>query len=186
METLVYTTDEELFQSFRFGNTDALEQIYLRYWSSLMRAACRQLGTYVESKDIVQDVFTSLIQKSSSINIKVSLKAYLFQMLRHRIINNKRNNRIHIGCHNEIFRMNKSENICSDNYEIKEMTAYVNQIICSLPEKCKEVFLLSRETDCSYKDIAERLKISVSTVEKHIIKALKIIKYRLQYRYELN
>ncbi|ANI89647.1 hypothetical protein A9P82_10320 [Arachidicoccus ginsenosidimutans] len=82
--------------------------------------------------------------------------------------------------------MNKGRNIYANDYETKELNEYVNSVIYSLPEKCKEVFLLSREKDYSYKDISRELKISVSTVEKHIIKALKIIKCKLQYRYELN
>lgn len=186
MKTLAYTSDEELFESFRNGNIDAFEQIYARYWDCLTREAYRQMGAFVEIKDIVQDVFITLIQKASGININVSLKAYLYQMLHYRIINNKRDRRIHVCCYDEISWMNKNRSVYSDDYETKELNAYMNRVIFSLPEKCKEVYLLSRKKNYSYKDISRELNISVSTVEKHIIKALKIIKCKLQYRYELN
>lgn len=166
----------ELFQLFRQGDMDAFKELYLRYWTGLTREAERQTGSKAESKDIVQDIFVSLFQKAEDIDIKISVKAYLYRALRYRILNNKRNYRIHIHCHEEIFKLYNCTNDFANELEAKELAANLDQAIAALPRKCKEVFLLSREENYSHKSISSELKISVSTVEKHIVKALKMIK----------
>lgn len=60
-----------------------------------------------------------------------------------------------------------------DDYVAKETELKIKQVIESLPTQCREAFILSREEQLSYKAIAERMNISVNTVEKHIGKALK-------------
>ena len=63
--------------------------------------------------------------------------------------------------------------------ETKELAYNINRSINLLPEKCRQAFLLSRSEDLSYKDISGHLGISISTVEKHISKALKFLKVNL-------
>jgi len=171
----------ELFGLFRQGDTAAFKELYVRYWTGLIREAERQTGSKTESKDIVQDIFVSLFQKAADIDIKVSVKAYLYRTLRYRILNSKRNCRIHAHCHHEIFKMQVCTNDFVNELEAKELAANLNLVITALPGKCKEVFLLSREENYSHKNISSELKISVSTVEKHIVKALKIIKREICY-----
>ena len=61
------------------------------------------------------------------------------------------------------------------HFENKELDNTIKQAINNLPEKCKEVFLLSRDEQLKYKEIADKLGISIKTVENHIGKALKIL-----------
>ena len=65
--------------------------------------------------------------------------------------------------------------------EAKETKELIRKFITKLPGKCREVFLLSRNENLSYKAISGGLGISVSTVEKHIIKALKLLKNNLNF-----
>ena len=67
----------------------------------------------------------------------------------------------------------------ASQYEAKELEQTIGQSVGRLPEKCKKAFLLSRQENLSYKDISGELAISVSTVEKHISKALKLIRCQL-------
>lgn len=179
METINVFTDIELFQLFKEGNKHAFEEIYNRHWSNLLKEAYRLIGSRAESKDMVQDIFVSLFQKAAHIEIKFSLKAYLYQTLRYKIINRKRDNLIHSYCHNEIYRRSICENVFSNELETKELSANLHMAIDGLPKKCKQVFLLSREGDYSHKVISRELNISTSTVEKHIGKALKILRLKL-------
>lgn len=181
MIPVVYCSDMELFLLFKQGDTAAFRELYMRHWPGLIREAERQTGSRAESKDIVQDIFVSLFQKIGGIDIKVSVKAYLYRTLRYRILNSKRDYRIHTHCHNELFKMHSCTNDFANELEAKELAASLNQAIAALPKKCKEVFLLSREENYSHKNISSELKISVSTVEKHIVKALKIIKHEICY-----
>lgn len=174
-----YYSDEELFRRFKCGDMEAFECIYRRYSQCLTREAAKRLRSHFQAADMVQDIFTTLMRKSENIEINVSLKAYLFRMIHYKVINLKRDMEIHNRCYDELIELNKNAFVGFDSLEQKEMFTRLDSIILSLPKKCKEAFLLSRERDYSYKDISQELKISVSTVEKHIIKALKIIKCRL-------
>lgn len=185
MKSATTYSDIELFQNFKSGQNEAFEEIYTRHWSGLMKEAQRLIGSMAESKDIVQDTFVSLFQKADFIEIKYSLKAYLYQTLRFKVINRRRNNYIHDCCHYEIYRRAKSEIDFANELETKELSLNLHTAIAGLPKKCKQVFLLSREGDYSHKNISRELNISTSTVEKHIGKALKILREKLQSHEQL-
>ncbi|MGF7230359.1 RNA polymerase sigma factor [Arachidicoccus sp.] len=176
-----YISDNDLFQFFKAGNVDAFQELYIRNYPGLIREANRKNGFNEESKDIVQDIFLSLFQKAKDIDIKISIKAYLLQALRYRILNNQRDLRIHNNCHYEFFLMQNSTNDFARELEARELSTSLHLAIKILPKKCKQVFLLSREANYSHKHISDKLNISISTVEKHIGKALKIIKTELRY-----
>jgi RNA polymerase sigma-70 factor (ECF subfamily) len=68
----------------------------------------------------------------------------------------------------------------ANGLQLKELQQKIDESCASMPEKCREVFYLSRREHLSYQHIAEQLGISVSTVEKHMVKALKILRARLK------
>jgi RNA polymerase sigma-70 factor (ECF subfamily) len=63
---------------------------------------------------------------------------------------------------------------------LNDLDLQINQALDRLPEKCGEVFRLSRQQDLSYKEIAEHLDISIKTVENQMGKALRIMRVELQ------
>jgi RNA polymerase sigma factor (sigma-70 family) len=65
-------------------------------------------------------------------------------------------------------------------YEEKELTIQINNAINSLPEKCKQVFMLSRFNDLKYREIAQLLDISPKTVERHMSIALEKLRQNLK------
>lgn len=184
MDTVMQYSDIELFEIFKTGSTEAFEQIYLRHWPGLIKEARRLIGGEAEAKDIVQDTFVSLYQKADAIDIKYSLRAYLSQTLKYKAINRRRDQGIHNCCHYDIYYRSKSETVFSDRLESKELSLKLHSAIAGLPNKCKQVFLLSREEGYSHKFISKELNISTSTVEKHIGKALKILRQKLRTQFE--
>jgi len=182
MNTIHCFSDIELFEKFKGGDRTAFEQIYKRYWSCLLNEAYRLTGAPAQSKDLVQDIFVSLYQKAEKIDIKFSFKAYLYQTLRYKVINSRRDDLIHQHCHQDIYHRSSRETVFSNPLETKELSNHLHVAINCLPKKCKQVFLLSREGDYSHKAISKELHISTSTVEKHIVKALKILRLKLNYK----
>ena len=67
-----------------------------------------------------------------------------------------------------------------EEMEVTQLSEYINQLIDTLPPKRKEVFLLSRKSHLSYKEISTQLNISEKTVEHHISKALKYLRENIQ------
>lgn len=63
-----------------------------------------------------------------------------------------------------------------DSLELKELERLITEAICSLPDRCREIFQKSRTEHLSNKEIAESLNVSVKNVEAQITKALKLIK----------
>lgn len=171
-------SDEELLNLAKHGNTSAFDEIYKRYRNILMELACKKLPLKSKfmAEDIVQDIFISLYQKRALLEITVSLHGYLVQAVKYKIANEIRSSQISSKYQDFLFFSGFCKNDFASRLETNELHGYIDSALRRLPPKCKEVFRLSRDEDQSYKDISSSLNISVSTVEKHIVKALKILR----------
>lgn len=173
-------TDIDLVKRLQENEEEALTIIYNKYWEVMYLAAYNLVKDRSVCEDIVQEVFISLWQRREKIQIKVSLKSYLYTSTVYKVYDHFNKNKKMIK--DELFDgfENKIEN---SNPETKlmhqELITYLDTIVESLPDKCKEVYKLSRENMLSNKEIAEQLNISQRTVEGHISKALKILKESL-------
>ena len=172
-------SDEQLFIFVKQDNRKAFEEIYNRYWSYLLDYAYKPLQSRQKAEDIVQEIFISLYQRRHSIELLVSLKAYLSKALKFKVLNELRSQIVRDTYQKNAFLNTSSKIDFVCHLETKELQRNLHKQIQELPDKCKRAFLLSREENLSYKDISGGLGISVSTVEKHIIKALKTLKVKL-------
>lgn len=169
-------TDEQLFGYIKNDDRTAFKELYSRYWSFLLDLAYKPLQCRSKAEDIVQDIFISIYQRRKDIELEVSLKAYLCKALKFKVLNEMRSKLVRDTYQQSVFLGANCKNDFAKQYEAKELKHVIARSVDQLPEKCKQAFLLSREENLSYKDISGELAISVSTVEKHIIKALKYIK----------
>lgn len=180
-ETYSVLTDEVLFRLFQNGETGAFDELYLRYRELLTSVAERMVTSRQLAEDIVQEIFLSLFDRRQRIEIQVSLKAYLMKSMKFKILNEFRSSgvrnayRKQVNAHRSMF----SGHHCHYHCELKDLTSNIELSISMLPDKCRTAFLLSRNEDLSYKDISGFMGISISTVEKHISKALRLLKSNL-------
>lgn len=133
------------------------------------------------AKEIVQNSFINLWEKRQSIDTSKSVKTYLTTSIRNKCLNYLRDTKkfnTDIILSDVLFREIDSEQ--SDKLIEKELNNKINKVINELPEKCKEVFLLNRYEDLKYKEIADKLSISIKTVETQMSKALKHLKEKLK------
>jgi RNA polymerase sigma-70 factor (family 1) len=161
------------------GHEEAFDAIYNRYAIPLLNAAYRRLQSKEEAKEVVQEVFISLYLKRGSIKYAGNLQGYLFTALRNRILDIFRTDLIHTTHHQYLNRHQDKYTTIEPLLEQKELEARLQQLIAQLPDKCREAFLLSRYHGLSYREVAEKLQISVNTVEKHIGKALRMLRMQL-------
>ena len=166
-------TDCELLDLLKAGDRHAFAAIFDRYFSSLYRTSYNILNDKDLAKDVVQETFIMLFEKVNE-RVILNLQAYLFQTVKYQCFMHLWAGRI---SEKHLHKMNLiiASNILEEEMDAKELQLVLDQSISTLPEKCREVFYLSRMEALSNKKIAERLKISHKTVENQITKALKIL-----------
>ena len=161
-------------------NMDEFEKVYFENYTYLCQSIYRFVRDEEITKDIVQDVFLNYWKKINELRIHESPKAYLKRACINQALNylketERRKNRES----NYAEEINQSKNI-AERPDVKLMTgetsSNINNAIEKLPQACRTAFLLSRHELKSYKEIANLMNISVNTVEKHIGKALKILR----------
>ncbi|RYY30480.1 MAG: RNA polymerase sigma-70 factor [Chitinophagaceae bacterium] len=168
--------DLELLALVKNDNTLAFDELYRRYWAILVNAAYKRLGSRAVAEDLVQDLFVTIYQRRYSIDISTNFGAYLNQALKFSILNQVRSMLVRDRYIKESFFMGTCKNDLVSELDGKELKTKISASLEALPPKCREVFLLSRRDDQPHKDISAHLNISVSTVEKHIVKALKVLR----------
>lgn len=175
-----HLSDLELFKLTSQGNTASFETLYNRYWPELTNAAYKRLQSRQKAEDIVQEIFISLYNKRATLEFTVSLKAYLNQALKFKVLNEFRAEQVRAAYTKSLFLKDFCKNDFANRLETKELADKIHHLLAQLPEQCRRVYHLSRNENMTNKEIAMELKIAVSTVEKHIGKALKMLRERLR------
>ncbi|MCB0733713.1 MAG: RNA polymerase sigma-70 factor [Bacteroidetes bacterium] len=156
----------------------AFELVFRTYYAELCRFANKYLKSESESEELVQDLFCKLWQKLETISIQSSLKSYLytavrnaaFNHLKHRLV--QQQHELHVRHQADYFET-------TAHLEVSELSQQIQQAIDRLPDRCKEVFQLSRNEGLKYREIAEHMDISVKTVEAQMGKALSVLREEL-------
>lgn len=170
--------DLQLLEKLRSGDENALTGIYKKYWQPLFTSSYNILRDKQACEDIIQELFIRLWNNRQNIEITVSLKAYLYASMRYEVYRQIRTGAARGGIFDDLPERLQSPTTYG-NIEYKELIAQVNSVVDSLPQKCKEVYKLSREEYLSHKEIAGRLNISTKTVENHLTKALRQLRTSL-------
>lgn len=162
--------------------------LYQTYFEQLTRMAGRYLNSD-DAEDVVQGVFTSLWEHREALLFVEDLKSYVFSSVRNRCLdwlkheNYKREycRRTLMGLQSALLMEMQSNHSATSQYaEYNEMVRRVDMAISRLPNRCREIFLLSREDGLRYNEIATRLGISQNTVECQMTIALKKLRQSLK------
>ncbi len=173
-------TDFELLSQLREGKQDAYAEIYDRFQGLLYIYACKIIKDFDEAEDIVQEVFISLWDKRSTLTIQTSLSAYLYTAVRYKFMNLLAHQKVRTDYSASLQQFINKGEFQTDNYiREKEFSAEIEKEINLLPEKMREIFILSRKQHQSNKEIAEQLNVSQKTVRNQLGNALKILRIKL-------
>lgn len=154
------------------------EQLYDGHYPSLCLFANKYLGDLDLSRSLVQELFVDLWLKREELAVSQdSAKSYLFKSVRNRSIDYLREIKKTVSL-SAVPECNLNAPF-EDKVEEAELNARLNRAISELPEKCREVFLLCRFEGLKYSQVAEKLNISVKTVEMQMGIALKKIRDKL-------
>jgi len=170
--------DSAILSLFADKPKEGLSVLFDKYYEYLSGQVYYILNDVDESEDVIQELFMELWSKREHlVNINSSLKSYLKRAAINRALNKikKRKNFYNYDEDLEIDRSVQQPNLA----ELSELEIVIEESIEELPPKCKEIFILSREEDKTYREISQQLDISIKTVENQIGKALKLLRKKI-------
>ncbi|HLT06776.1 MAG TPA: RNA polymerase sigma-70 factor [Cyclobacteriaceae bacterium] len=179
-DAILNYSDEQLLQFVKSDDERAFDVLFNRYWRILFEAAYKRIKRPEVAEELVQDVFTSLWCNRRKLEIHQSFEAYIRTAIKYKVISYYRSSYQHHPSLDVVEEQSQLEWHVEEAFLYKELQSAIEAEIERLPEKCKEAFNLSRREQLSIKEIAAEMEISVNTVEKHIGKALKILRTNLK------
>lgn len=169
-----------VLQNLANDDKKALEELFNYYYPRLYQFSKSFLKLEDGIDDILQEVFVKIWQNRRNIRSAETFSPFIFTMTRNLLLNELRSRLSKQKIKDEIIKLSVSEEYHSfEKMEYGELKETVDQIVTNLPEKQREVFLLSRYEGLSHKEIAEKLQISTKTVEYHISQSISTIKNKL-------
>lgn len=171
---------DELFDMVKTGDQKALELLFSIYFARLNDFARNVVKDDVISQDIVQEVFVKVWEKREAIE-SINLEGFLFRLVRNRCIDYIKHLKVVQNRMNEIRLDSKYEELYridfvgDEPYVMieQELSQKIEKTIQSLPERCREVFILSRLDGLKNREIAEKLNINIKNVERHLARAMQ-------------
>lgn len=167
----------------RLRNDDkkAFDELYHFYYPKLYAFAKSFLKVEDDINDILQEVFIKLWDNRHKIKDVETFNAWLFSIAKNTIVTYFREKIKNQDFETRVKKMATGEGLVfNDNLEYKDLKEKVDQIIEKLPEKRRMIFRLSREEGLSNRDIAQKLEISIKTVEDHMLYAIRYLRERLK------
>ena len=158
------------------GKEKAFENIYHSYSRKLFNFCRKYYLTVDQAEEIVQQVFITIWEKKEQLVPEKSFDAYIFTITTNKIKDFYRKKVIKDAFINHTLYLKKDYSfITHEEVYYNELNSLIERTIDKLPQRCREIFILSRFEELSYKDIAEKLEITESTVNTQITKALKML-----------
>lgn len=175
------STDSQLAVLLKQGDISAYTEIFERYSRIMYVYAKNLVRDKDEAEDLVQDVFTSLWDKSSNLDLTGPLSSYLYSAVRYRFINLVAKKRVRSDYAQTLQTLIDEGDYSTDSYvNEKELISLIEKEIAKLPEKMRNVFELSRNFGLSHNQIARQLNLSEKTVKNHINHALKVLRGKFE------
>jgi len=172
--------DREMLERLRSGDNDAFDTLFRAHYPDLVGFAESILRERASAEDVAQEVMLELWRRREQIQPETSVRAYLFRATRNRALNQIRHARVAARVEPEIIASRPDLAPPADRDIVEtELRHAFNRAMKKLPERCREVFELSRVEGLKYAEIAQVLDISVKTVEAQMGKALRVMREHL-------
>ncbi len=178
---MITKVDTVSIKQISLGNLQAFERLFRQYYQVLCGYALKFLGDPDTAEEIVQDLFYTLWEKRMELQINTSVKSYLFSAVHNRCLKFIEHRSVEKKYRN--YYLQHSSEIDSetgDGVHLDELQQIINRTLDSLPERCRRIFRLNRFEGLKYYEIAEKLSISVKTVESNMGRALRHLRKNLK------
>lgn len=180
MENANLHNEKELLLKIAEGDEKAFEHIFYNYHNRLANYIQRFTGSILLTQEIVQDVFLKIWTNRAQLSDVDNFRSFLFVSARNHAFNAiKQLAREYRRKDLWQKQLQEEFNFSAERITYQEMLTKVNKVIRALPQQQKKVFLLSREKGLSHEQIASELDLSIATVKKHMVLALKFLREQI-------
>jgi RNA polymerase sigma-70 factor, ECF subfamily len=174
-------TDLELFERIKKGEEVAFESLFRMYYKSLCYFSFKIVKDSIAAEEIVQDIFFYVWEKRETLSLTTSVKSYLFKSVHNNSLKLLRHRKIVADYETKAKNSPDAAFELQENYaEIGEMIHIINRSLEEAPFRTREIFELNRNEGFKYQEIAEKMNISVKTVEAHMTQMLKMLRKNLK------
>lgn len=156
------------------------EVLFKTHFPLLCQFATQYVGDLAAAQDICQKVFINMWERRTEIDAQRSVRSYLFTAVKNRCLNYIRDHKKYRSQVLDLDCADFDVSATEDHLAGEELGAAIERALNKLPEKCREVFEMSRYRQMKYKEIADELQIAQKTVEAHMSKAIKTLRTELQ------
>ena len=171
--------ERDVIDRFRSGDELAFGEIFETYYSALVRYAVTLVRDMDEAEDVVQGVFVRVWQGRERLEEGVMLRSWLYKSVQNSCFNHLKHLKVR-GVH-AVFVKREGEGVDQhDALEGNELQGRIDAALLVLPEQCGKIFRMSRFEDLKYQEIADKLGLSIKTVENQMGKALRILREELK------
>ena len=180
MKKTNFNSETDWIIALKDGNLQAFNELFDRYGKRLYHFSYGYLKTVEDAEEIVQEVFMKIWNNRAELLVQESIESYVFTIARNGILNTIRKSKSEQTYLNYI-KINPGKNILlDDELNFNELEKAYQSAIEQLSPRRKEVYLLSKAGSYSNAEIAEKLNISVKTVENQMTTALAEIRKNLR------
>ena len=166
--------DTEIIGRIRKGDIGQFESLFRSSYVSLVKYAKKLIKDQDMAEEMVQDLFFRLWQDREKIKIESSLNGYLFRAVHNKCLHYIEHLKVVERHAQEMTsKTYESQEDPSDMLQYKELQSRVARILEQLPDRCGKIFMMNRFEGLKYSEIADKLSISIKTVESNMGKALK-------------
>ena len=177
MKVITNFNTEEIIRRLKRDDKSAMDELFQYYYPRLYHFSRSILKIENEIDDILQDVFVKIWLNRHKISNAETFNSYIFTITKNEVLNFLRSKMRDQNFKDELLLRSVAEEYQSQNLvEFNEIKAGIDKIVEGLPEKRRQVFILSRTEGLSNKEIAQQMNISEKTVEDHITHAIKHLK----------
>jgi RNA polymerase sigma-70 factor (family 1) len=157
--------------------------LYKKYWETLLSFAKKYIDDRETCKEIVQELFITLHVKRNHLTINVSLSSYLYRSLHNKIINHLRKESVykkHVSVAGQLSAAITAGNEGEHWMAVNELEKQINSYLNAMPVKYRRVYALAIEEGNSVKEMASLLQLPVTTVDRQLRVALRMLKEHLR------
>lgn len=176
--------EKQQLRKIRKGDLVSFEQLFHQYYPGLCQYAKSLLGKPEVAEEVVQDVFYNIWKNRVSLRIDRSLKSYLYRSAyNNSMMYLRKMRREYFLEDGSLVDQSLDSPDPSQVLQLNEVSALISKTLDRLPDRTREIFQMNRQEGLKYREIADRLSISVKTVEANMGKALKALRNSME-KYE--